>query len=94
MTEHELKCYMPEFAVKWNGTRHWDFQKQENFKEGDLLIQKEYDPVSGLFTGRSIEERVTKVNYLTVQHEPTGFIIMDTKLIRIVYGPNDESKNG
>ena len=61
MTQHNLKCHPQYFKAVKNGTKTFECRYNDrNFKVGDELILKEYDPQKG-YTGEHI---VTKVTYL------------------------------
>lgn len=91
--KHELKCVNPPFKIKWDGNKNWEFRKNDrDYKVGDMLIEKEYDLASDTYSGRAIEEQVTYILHGGEFGVPEGYCIMSTKITRLVYGKNDESR--
>ncbi len=61
MKMHELKTTQPYFDEVCRGAKRADLRKNDrDFKVGDQLLLKEYDPEIG-YTGRSFIVRVTHV---------------------------------
>jgi hypothetical protein len=58
---HELKTWPGPFQATWNGLKLFEFRKNDrDFKVGDTLLLREYDPYIG-YTGREI---ITKITYI------------------------------
>lgn len=80
---HELKIQPDFFEAKLQGVKPWEFRKNDrSFEAGDLLIEREYEPASNRFTGRSITEEVIYVLYGGCCGVPTGYVIMTTREIK------------
>lgn len=61
MKKHELKTINPFFERTWFGKKRFEIRKNDrDFKEGDLLILKEYDQAKG-YSGREISAMVSYV---------------------------------
>lgn len=59
---HELKIWPEYFEAVKSGKKTFEIRKNDrNFKEGDILVLKEFVPTEGEYTGRSIEVVVTYV---------------------------------
>lgn len=62
MNNHELKTINPHFKNLWCGVKKFEIRKNDrDFKEGDVLILKEYEPESDTYTGRFLKCRITHV---------------------------------
>lgn len=62
MTTHSLKCWPVPFAAIIDGTKTHEIRVNDrDFKAGDLLRLKEWDPETGEYTLRIITRRVTYV---------------------------------
>jgi len=59
---HELKCWPQYFERVWQKDKTFEVRYNDrDFQTGDTLILREYDPITGQFTGRCIK---CKVQYL------------------------------
>lgn len=59
---HDLKCHPWAFTLLERGVKPFDLRKDDRgFKEGDLLIQREWDPDMGEYSGHVIVAAVTCV---------------------------------
>ena len=62
MTTHELKTHPQHFAPVQDGTKRVEVRKDDlGFAVGDRLTLREWDPVTGEYTGRVCEVHVTNV---------------------------------
>lgn len=56
---HELKCWPPHFQDIIEGSKRFELRYDDrNFKEGDVLFLREYDPNNDSYTMRSFKVRV------------------------------------
>lgn len=64
---HQLKCWPDNFAAMRKGLKKFDIRKNDrNYKVGDILIMREWIPLSGYigaaqgdYTGRKLKFKVT-----------------------------------
>ncbi len=71
---HELKCWPQYFAALFDGRKRFEIRENDrNFKIGDSLILKEYDPANGTYSGRVISFRVS---YITTFGQMQGYVVM------------------
>lgn len=62
MTIHDLKTVQPHFDAVSSGAKKAEVRRDDRgFEVGDRLILREYDAISGIYSGRTIEARVTHV---------------------------------
>lgn len=62
MATHELKTHPQHFAHVSDGTKRVEVRKDDRpFAVGDRLTLREWDPVTGEYTGRFVEVRITHV---------------------------------
>lgn len=80
---HELKILPNLFEAKLRGLKPWEYRKNDRqFAKGDLMIEREYEPVSGCFTGRSITEEIVFILQGGQYGIPTDYVIMTTREIK------------
>ena len=61
-TTHELKTWPDYFQAVWEGRKLFELRRDDrDFKVGDHLNLREWDPVSGEYTGRGVLVRVTYI---------------------------------
>jgi len=65
-TKHELKCWVPYFYDILSGKKKFEIRPDDrNFKAGDLLLLREFDPnqpdPEKRYTGRSVTKKITYV---------------------------------
>lgn len=59
MKVHELKTIHPYFRVIWEGFKPFEIRKNDrDFKVGDILLLREYDPTTKTYSGRDVTARV------------------------------------
>lgn len=59
---HELKTVNPHFTDVWEGRKTFEIRKNDrDFKIGDSLILKEYDPSTDSYSGRKITCQITHI---------------------------------
>ena len=83
MTEHELKTWPKYFDVVRMGRKRFELRKNDrDFKVGDTLYLREWNPATDDYTGRSLR---VKVRYLLKDAKflglDEGFVIMSIDLI-------------
>ncbi len=76
MTVHELKTWPEQFQAIRNGSKTFDYRKNDReFKSGDQLALREWDPKDEAYTGRTI---YTDIGYML--HGgfgvPDGYIVL------------------
>lgn len=74
--EHQLKCWPLPFAAIAAGLKAWEFRKNDrNYKVGDTLVLREWDPKTESSTGLSFTRVVT---YVLAEGFglPDGYVIM------------------
>lgn len=80
---HELKILPNLFEAKLRGLKPWEFRKDDRcYTKGDILIEREYEPASNCFTGRSVTEEVVYILHGGQYGIPEGYVIMTTREIR------------
>ena len=59
---HELKTWNEYFEEIFIGNKTFEIRKNDrDFKKGDMLILKEWNPKTENYTGREIEKNVTYI---------------------------------
>lgn len=82
MTEHELKTWPEYFQAVWKGLKKFEVRKNDrDFKVGDTLYLREWDPVTEKYTGREARVEVTYVfvgaGYMGLG---SGYVVMSVDL--------------
>jgi len=78
---HELKTWPDEFQGIRSGFKHHEYRYDDRgFTEGDILILREWDPVTSTYSGESIKVRVS---YLSRDGFgiPAGFCVMSIERV-------------
>ena len=74
MSEHELKTWPCYFELLSNGTKRFEIREDDRrFGVGDLLLLREWDRETELYSGREMKARVT---YLTTFMQQPGYVVM------------------
>lgn len=77
MKAHELKTWPEEFAAMGYGDKTAEFRKNDrDFKGGDLLVLRLYDPESERYLGESFAVQVTHIMYGGQFGIPEGYVVM------------------
>jgi hypothetical protein len=76
---HELKTYPEYFRAVWKGNKTFEVRRNDrDFKQGDGLLLKEWDPETGEYSGVWICKRITYI-----LNDPgyckEGFVILGLK---------------
>lgn len=62
ITVHELKTHPEYFCEVISGRKPFEIRfNDRNFKVGDLLVLREYEPKIGRFTGRYVQRVITYI---------------------------------
>lgn len=101
MTIHELKCWPEFFAAICEGRKSHELRRADRpFKDGDILLLREWKPSTEEYTGDWAKVLVT---YITDADEPCAFseqvlhgewVIMSTRLVDKHREPIAEQKDG
>ena len=60
--EHWLKTWPVYFQALWDGRKTFEIRKNDrDFKPHDILVLKEWNPETGMYSGRSITATVTYI---------------------------------
>lgn len=74
--EHELKTWPEYFKAVASGEKNFEIRKNDrDFKVGDILILKEYDPVKKEYTGDYVGREITYI----MNEQPfvkEGYVVM------------------
>ena len=74
MKVHELKIGSEFFEAVKDGRKKFEIRKNDrNYQEGDILILREYDPITQLFSGEIIKVEVT---YMTDYAQQDGYVVL------------------
>lgn len=74
MKTHELKCWPEYFKPMMRGEKRFEIrQNDRDFRVGDMLRLREFDPTQGLYTGLEMRQRVT---YLTDFAQQPGYVVL------------------
>lgn len=77
MKTHELKTWPDPFQAVWDGAKTYEIRTNDReFKVGDLLHLREYDPATGSYTGSFL---MRAVSYMTLGGEwglPPGLCVL------------------
>lgn len=72
MTRHELKTWPKYFAAVRSGQKRFEIRRNDrDFKVGDILVLREFDPESETYTGQ-VEER--QITFLLSEEDYGGVI--------------------
>jgi len=83
---HDLKCWREHFRRLLDGTKHVELRFDDReFKVGDRLLLREYDPRASRYTGRATVRRVSHIlrssdgpwlssGYVALSLEPGGVL--------------------
>lgn len=77
MTTHELKILPEYFKAQKTGKKNFEIRKNDrDYKVGDKLVLKEYDPKTDSFTGQSFD---TEITFITDYQQKEGYVVLGTK---------------
>jgi hypothetical protein len=79
MRLHELKCWPEFFRAMEAGRKPFEFRRDDRgFEEGDRLMLVEYDPSTGMASGRFLMANVDLI-IRECPGLPAGYVIMSLK---------------
>lgn len=62
MSTHVLKCISPYFSDVWDGYKTFELRRADrDFKVGDIIILKEYEPIENVYSGREITATISYI---------------------------------
>jgi hypothetical protein len=71
---HELKTWPDVYQQIESGTKTHEFRKNDrDFRNGDLVLLREFEPAGERYTGREILVRIGAISYGPEWDIPTGF---------------------
>lgn len=77
MKTHELKILPEYFKAQEDGIKNFEIRKNDrDYKVGDWIYLKEYDPQTKMYTGRYIFAEIT---YITDYMQKSGYVVLGTK---------------
>lgn len=81
MAVHELKTWPEYYQEVLSGNKKAELRKDDRpFMVGDLLVLKEYDPKSTLYTGRNIIVKITHILHGGQFVLEEGYVMMSFKI--------------
>lgn len=73
-TQHELKTWPEYFEAIWMGVKTFEIRFDDReFKEGDVVFLREYDPNTKTYSGRTIVRRIV---YVTSWNQKPQHVVM------------------
>jgi hypothetical protein len=82
---HELKTWPQYFERILDGSKTFEVRKDDRgYREGDLLTLREYDPDTGMYSGRAISARIGYVlrDYCAVISDFEGHVVFSIYDVR------------
>lgn len=77
MKVHKLKILPEYYKAQIEGKKNFEIRKNDrDYKVGDKLVLKEYDPKAKEFTGQSF---ITEITFITNYQQKDGYIVLGTK---------------
>lgn len=77
---HELKTWPKEFWNVVQGIKAFEWRRNDrDFKAGDRLLLREYDPERDVYSGQAIVVVVTYILYGSAFGIPEGYCVMSIK---------------
>ena len=74
MKVHELKIEPKYLEAVKGGRKKFEIRNNDrNYQEGDILILRDYDPITQLFSGEIIKVEVT---YMTDYAQQDGYVVL------------------
>lgn len=79
MKLHELKILPKYYKAQIEGKKNFEIRKNDrNYRIGDWIALKEYDPQTKKFTGQSF---IAEITYITNYQQKDGYVVLGTKHI-------------
>lgn len=61
---HDLKTWPEPFEAVWSGRKNFEIRRNDrDFKVGDTLLLREYEPEKQAYTGREVSRVITYIVY-------------------------------
>lgn len=77
MKVHKLKILPEYYKAQIEGNKNFEIRKNDrDYKVGDKLVLKEYDPKAKEFTGQSF---ITEITFITDYQQKDGYVVLGTK---------------
>ena len=84
MTIHDLKCWPGPFQATIDARKLHEFRRDDRgFKDGDLLLLREWEPNRADYTGRMLIVRVTYLSRGPEWDIPEGHVVMSVLTVRL-----------
>ena len=82
MKTHELKTWQPYFEEVIRGRKTFEIRENDrNFKVGERLLLKEFDPDTQTYSGK---DALYKITYMTDFAQKENFVVMSiTPIFRV-----------
>lgn len=78
--KHELKIEHKYFQAVKDGRKKFEIRKNDRgFQEGDLLILREYDPITQEYLGRIMK---VEISYMTDYAQQDGYVVLGIEVIQ------------
>ncbi len=76
-TTHVLRTHPEPFAAVWAGTKTFEIRKDDrDFRDGDTLVLREFDPQTYKYSGREVQAEVTWRTHGPAWGLPIGMCVM------------------
>ncbi len=76
---HNLKCWPDSFEALYSGSKRHEFRiNDRDYRVSDELVQQEWEPGEGSYTGRSLRVKVLYIDYGPNWEIPAGYCVMST----------------
>lgn len=74
--DHVLKCWPPYFQAIWDGSKLFEIRRNDrNFKPGDTVILREWDPIKPKSQSKSPRQISAQITYVTDFEQRPGFVV-------------------
>lgn len=76
-TTHYLKTWPAYFEQVANGNKTFEIRKNDRgFQKGDIVVLAEYEPPTGVFSGKYTGEKLSaEIGYVTPFEQKEGFVV-------------------
>lgn len=83
MKVHDLKTWPKEFNAIFNHEKTAEYRLNDrDFKQGDALLLREYDPGKAKYSGGTVIARVTNIVYGLAFGIPEDYVVMSIQVMR------------
>jgi hypothetical protein len=83
MKKHNLKTWPDVFEATWNGSKTYEYRKNDrDFEVGDNVILEEFIPVGERYTGRQIACIITYISKGPEWDIREGFVVFSIDVYR------------